>query len=71
MDIAQKTLDIARGGLERRGRDEASFLKELERIVESGMSPADTLLDRYMSNQRSVLFASMLFQIPQRMESVH
>lgn len=46
LDVARRTLEIARKGLERRGYDEASFLKELDRIVESGQSPADILLEK-------------------------
>ena len=44
---------IARGGLKRRERfngdllDETVFLKSLEEIAESGMTPADRLLDLY------------------------
>ncbi|KIY92812.1 glutamate--cysteine ligase [Monoraphidium neglectum] len=46
-DLSLKVLDIARGGLERRGHDEASFLKSLQVIAESGKTPADALLELY------------------------
>jgi glutamate--cysteine ligase len=44
-DVALKVLAIARGGLERRGHDEAAFLKSLHQIAESGRTPADALLE--------------------------
>ena len=47
LDIAKSVLEIAKGGLERRGFAEASFLNELENIVESGRCPAEILLDKY------------------------
>jgi hypothetical protein len=43
--VSLKVLDIARGGLERRGHDEAAFLKSLQLIAESGKTPADALLE--------------------------
>jgi glutamate--cysteine ligase len=49
--LAERLLDIARGGLERRGRlnaageSEAIFLEPLERLVGAGLSPADRLLE--------------------------
>ncbi|KAF8066224.1 GSH1-1 [Scenedesmus sp. PABB004] len=46
-DVALKVLAIATGGLERRGHDEAHFLKQLHVIAESGLTPADHLLERY------------------------
>lgn len=46
-DLALKVLDIARGGLERRGHDEASFLKSLQAIAEGGKTPADAMLELY------------------------
>jgi len=47
LDVARKALEIARGGLERRGYDEVTFLSELEKIVESGKTQAEMLLDKY------------------------
>lgn len=46
LDVARETLKIARGGLERRGYDEVSFLKELEDIAETGLTQADILLNK-------------------------
>jgi glutamate--cysteine ligase len=46
-DVAVKVLEIARGGLERRGEDEAAFLGELREIAASGRTPADALVDLY------------------------
>lgn len=52
-DLALAALRIARAGLGRRGRlsadgmDESGFLEPLQRIAESGMTPADELLDAY------------------------
>jgi len=52
-EIAQDALDIAHGGLRARNRldsvglDEASFLKPLFQIAESGMTPAEELLCAY------------------------
>ncbi len=44
-DVSQQVLEIAKGGLERRGHDEAAFLKSLQLIVESGKTPADAMLE--------------------------
>eukprot|EP00195_Chlamydomonas_chlamydogama_P012078 CAMPEP_0202896458 /NCGR_PEP_ID=MMETSP1392-20130828/5462_1 /ASSEMBLY_ACC=CAM_ASM_000868 /TAXON_ID=225041 /ORGANISM="Chlamydomonas chlamydogama, Strain SAG 11-48b" /LENGTH=492 /DNA_ID=CAMNT_0049581827 /DNA_START=127 /DNA_END=1605 /DNA_ORIENTATION=- len=63
-DVAKQVINIARGGLERRGYDEAHFLKRLEVIVETGLSQADLLLDLYNSKwQRSVdpMFKEMMY----------
>lgn len=38
-------LSISQGGLERRGHDEAAFLKSLQLIAESGKTPADAQLE--------------------------
>ena len=52
-DLALQALEIAAGGLERRGRrdmvgeSEAHFLNALRTIAESGETPADELLARY------------------------
>jgi glutamate--cysteine ligase len=42
-----QVLEISRGGLERRGHDEAHFLRQLEDIAESGLTPADRLVQLY------------------------
>ncbi|KAL4451418.1 hypothetical protein ABPG77_009490 [Micractinium sp. CCAP 211/92] len=46
-DLAKQVLAISRGGLERRGRQEGKYLKELEAIAESGVTQADHLLGLY------------------------
>ncbi|PRW21064.1 glutamate--cysteine chloroplastic isoform A [Chlorella sorokiniana] len=46
-DLAQRVLEISRGGLERRGKQETKYLKELEVIAESGVTQADHLLSLY------------------------
>ncbi len=51
--VAEELLDIARHGLRRRARfsggmvDETGYLSELEEIAESGVTPAERLLERY------------------------
>lgn len=60
-DLALAALDIARRGLGRRNRlsadgmDESGFLEPLQRIAESGMSPADELLEAYHGRWRGSL----------------
>ncbi len=52
-DIARDLVNIARGGLRRRGRlsggfvDETGYLAELDAIVETGLTPAERLLHLY------------------------
>ena len=52
-DIARSMLEIAHGGLARRARlnasgdDETGFLQPLHRIVETGLTPAEILLERF------------------------
>jgi glutamate--cysteine ligase len=52
-DVARDALAIAREGLKNRGRlngsmsDERGYLAELDEIVESGLTPAERLLDLY------------------------
>jgi glutamate--cysteine ligase len=52
-DVARDLVNIARGGLRRRQRlsggfvDETGYLAELDTIVESGLTPADRLLNLY------------------------
>ncbi|KAG2485639.1 hypothetical protein HYH03_015611 [Edaphochlamys debaryana] len=54
-DVAKQVVSIARGGLERRGLDEAHFLKRLEVIVDTGLTQADHLLELYETKwKRSV-----------------
>jgi glutamate--cysteine ligase len=51
--VAEELVDIARHGLRRRARfsgglvDETGYLSELEEIAESGITPAERLLERY------------------------
>ena len=51
--IAKQAVALAQGGLRRRkrlnatGEDETIFLRELEEIADSGLSPADRLLAKY------------------------
>ena len=52
-DIAKQALDISRQGLSRRerlnahGENESLFLDEIQEIADSGVTPAETLLDSY------------------------
>jgi glutamate--cysteine ligase len=52
-EIAEEVIDIARHGLRRRAKfsgglvDETGYLSELEEIAESGLTPADRLLEAY------------------------
>lgn len=43
--LAGRMLDIARGGLEKRGRGEAAFLEPLEKRLAAGRCPADEAAD--------------------------
>eukprot|EP00210_Caulerpa_lentillifera_P007904 g7545.t1 len=47
LDVAKEMLTISRTGLERRGFEEASFLKELEQIAETGVTQAEILLQKF------------------------
>ncbi|CAD7699360.1 unnamed protein product [Ostreobium quekettii] len=47
LDLSRDVVEIAKGGLLRRGFDEASFLGELENVLDSGVCAADTLLHKY------------------------
>jgi len=48
-ELAKEVLRISKGGLKRRGLGEESFLDLLEKIGESGVSQADTLITKYNS----------------------
>ena len=60
-EVAEELLDIARHGLRRRARfsggmvDETGYLSELEEIAESGLTPADRLLEAYHGRWRGDL----------------
>lgn len=43
MHVAQRALDIARGGLQRRGMSEACYLDKLDVMAGSGWNQADEL----------------------------
>ncbi|KAJ7524283.1 hypothetical protein O6H91_18G085100 [Diphasiastrum complanatum] len=45
--VAQDVLELARGGLQRRGYKEVGFLNEVAEIVKTGVTPAEKLLDLY------------------------
>ena len=55
-DLGKQVLDIARSGLRARaklsvsGDDETGFLQELDRTLDSGLTPAEELLASYKSN---------------------
>jgi len=51
-DIARELVDLSERGLRARGRsdkspDETGFLSTLKTVIESGMTPAEVLLDKY------------------------
>ncbi|GAQ88957.1 glutamate-cysteine ligase [Klebsormidium nitens] len=46
-DVAQKVVQLAKEGLERRGLKEEKYVEMLEDIARTGMCPADKLLDKY------------------------
>ena len=46
-DLSKTVLKISKGGLERRGLQEESFLAELIESAETGIVPSDVWLDAY------------------------
>jgi glutamate--cysteine ligase len=63
-DVAEEVLAISRQGLQDRGYDEVGFLRQLDRIVESGESKSEQLLRLYHDEwNQSVdpIYKSMLF----------
>ncbi|XP_002974231.2 glutamate--cysteine ligase, chloroplastic isoform X1 [Selaginella moellendorffii] len=46
-DVAQEVLELAKEGLERRGYNEVKFLEGVAEIVETGVTPAERLLELY------------------------
>ncbi|KZV31544.1 glutamate--cysteine ligase, chloroplastic [Dorcoceras hygrometricum] len=45
--VAQDVVKLAQDGLERRGFEETSFLNEVKEVVETGITPAEKLLELY------------------------
>lgn len=45
--VAEDVLQFAKDGLERRGYKEAGFLKEVTKVVSTGVTPAENLLELY------------------------
>ena len=52
-EIAKECLELSHAGLRRRervdhlGRDESRYLEPLERIIESGRTPAEEMLEKF------------------------
>ena len=46
-DLAKQVVAISKGGLERRGQDEAHFIRQLEAIAETGLTLSDQLVELY------------------------
>ena len=49
-ELAKQVLELARTGLQNRGKGEEKFLRPLEHFVETGKTGADVLLDRFNSD---------------------
>ncbi|KAF6982411.1 hypothetical protein CFC21_000802 [Triticum aestivum] len=63
-DLAEDVLQLAKNGLERRGYKEVGFLREVDEVVRTGVTPAEKLLNLYeMKWQRSVdpVFEELLY----------
>lgn len=45
--VAEEVLQLSKDGLERRGYKEAGFLKEVTDVVQTGVTPAEKLLELY------------------------
>ncbi|KAJ8503812.1 hypothetical protein OPV22_004698 [Ensete ventricosum] len=45
--VAEEVLQLSKDGLERRGYKEAGFLKEVTEVVQTGVTPAEKLLELY------------------------
>jgi glutamate--cysteine ligase len=63
-DVAEEVLAISRQGLQDRGYDEVGFLRQLDRIVESGESKSEHMLRLYHDEwNESVdpIYKTMLF----------
>ncbi|KAF6987968.1 hypothetical protein CFC21_005557 [Triticum aestivum] len=63
-DLAEDVLQLAKNGLERRGYKEVGFLREVDEVVRTGVTPAEKLLNLYETKwQRSVdpVFEELLY----------
>ncbi|CAL5097151.1 unnamed protein product [Urochloa decumbens] len=62
--LAEEVLTLAKNGLERRGYKEVGFLREVEQVVSTGVTPAERLLNLYETKwQRNVdrVFEHLLY----------
>jgi glutamate--cysteine ligase len=63
-DLAEDILQLAKNGLERRGYKEVGFLREVDEVVRTGVTPAERLLNLYETKwNRSVdpVFEELLY----------
>ncbi|GJM94482.1 hypothetical protein PR202_ga11127 [Eleusine coracana subsp. coracana] len=63
-DLAEEVLKLAKSGLERRGYKEVGFLREVDAVVRTGVTPAEKLLNLYETKwQRNVdpVFKELLY----------
>ena len=63
-DLAEEILQLSKNGLERRGYKEVGFLREVDAVISSGVTPAERLLNLYETKwQRSVdpVFQELLY----------
>ncbi|XP_066361585.1 glutamate--cysteine ligase A, chloroplastic [Miscanthus floridulus] len=63
-DLAEEVLKLAKSGLERRGYKEVGFLREVDEVVRTGVTPAERLLNLYETKwQRNVdhVFEHLLY----------
>lgn len=63
-DLAEEVLKLAKNGLERRGYKEVGFLREVDEVVRTGVTPAERLLHLYETKwQRNVdhVFEHLLY----------
>ncbi|XP_047095040.1 glutamate--cysteine ligase B, chloroplastic-like [Lolium rigidum] len=63
-DLAEDVLQLAKNGLERRGYKEVGFLREVDEVVRTGVTPAERLLNLYETKwNRSVdpVFEELLY----------
>uniref|UniRef100_A0A0E0DLH2 Glutamate--cysteine ligase n=1 Tax=Oryza meridionalis TaxID=40149 RepID=A0A0E0DLH2_9ORYZ len=63
-DLAEEILQLSKNGLERRGYKEVGFLREVDAVISSGVTPAERLLNLYETKwQRRVdpVFQELLY----------